>query len=137
MIVLDTDILSEFVRKHPAPAVIRELRRVPADQLATTVVNVTELRFGARRRADADRFWELLSERILARVAILPLDAPAALVAGDLRADLERSGTPIALADLLIAAITLSRGASLATGNVRHFDRVEGLRVDDWLGRRE
>jgi len=66
-------------------------------------------------------------------VTVLPFDARAAVVYGSVRADLERAGLPLEDADLRIAAITLARDLTLVTGNGRHFDRVPGLRIENWL----
>ena len=63
----------------------------------------------------------------------MPFDREAAEVYGPLRAELERQGRPLAAPDLQIAAIALSRDLTLITGNVRHFGRVPGLRVENWL----
>jgi predicted nucleic acid-binding protein len=132
MWVLDTNIVSELVRKRPDPAVVARLRERPADALFITPITVMELRAGARRRPDADAFWQRLEAEILSRVRVVGLNARAGVLAGDLLADLERRGQPIGLADVLIAAIVLSHDATLVTRNRRHFDRVEGLRVEGW-----
>jgi len=64
---------------------------------------------------------------------VLPFDAAAGRVYGELRADLERAGTPLAEPDLRIAAIALCHDLTMVTGNDRHFARVSGLRVENWL----
>ena len=101
-------------------------------QFATTVINVLELRYGSARREDHDQFWSRLVHTILSRVKVLPLTARAAVIAGDMRATLERNGQPIGLADVLIGAIAMSHDCPIATGNVRHFERIDGLEVEDW-----
>lgn len=60
--------------------------------------------------------------------------AHAALLCGDLRADLERRGQPIGPMDMMIAAHALALDATLVTHNTREFVRVKGLRLDDWVG---
>ena len=64
---------------------------------------------------------------------ILPFDAGAARRYGEIRAQLERQGTMLGDADLCIASIALARDLTIVTGNVRHFQRVPGLSVENWL----
>ena len=64
---------------------------------------------------------------------MLPFDVAAARRYGEVRAELERLGTPLAEADLRIGAIALSRGLTVVTGNVRHFQRIPELSVENWL----
>lgn len=70
---------------------------------------------------------------LLVGVAVHPFDEAAASRYGSLRADLETRGQRLADPDLRIAAIAVARGLKLVTGNVRHFARVPGLAVEDWL----
>ena len=74
-----------------------------------------------------------LEELVWPNVRILAFDRSAAEVYGRVRAAFERSGKPMAEPDLRIASICLSTGATLATGNTRHFSRVPELVVEDWL----
>ena len=66
-------------------------------------------------------------------IQILPFDCASGEIYGSLRADLERSGTPLAEPDLRIAAIALTNNLTVVTGNVRHFSRVRELRVESWI----
>jgi len=132
MIVFDTDVLSFLMRAAPPVDLVRRVNEIPADAQATTAVNVGELVFGACR---CERREALLAglELLFANVAILPFDRAAAERYGQVRADLERQRLTVAEPDLRIAAICLAHDAELATGNLRHFERVPGLRVNDWL----
>ncbi len=132
MYCFDTDVLSAVLRREPPLALLRRLAQVPPDEQATTTITLGELLYGAARRGSeqlARRVGEVLS---LAAV-ILPFDADAAEVYGTLRAELERQGKRLGEPDLRIAAIALSRELTLVTGNVRHFKRVPGLVVENWL----
>ena len=69
----------------------------------------------------------------LAPLTILPCDASAAWIYGELRVDLERRGTPIGSMDTMIAAHALSQQAVLITNNTREFSKVPGLQLDNWV----
>jgi tRNA(fMet)-specific endonuclease VapC len=81
------------------------------------------------QRADLEEAIAQLARR----VAVLPFDAAAADAFGTLKFALERAGTPIAEPDLRIAAIAVTSGLTLVTGNTRHCARVPGLVLEDWL----
>ena len=76
---------------------------------------------------------EKIEERVVARLPILPFDADAARRYGEVRAELERQGTPIGDADVRIAAIALARRLIVVTGNIRHFQKISHLTVENWL----
>ena len=123
MIVADTDVLIDALRgREPARARIAEA--IASGQLVTTAVTAFELRSGA----DTDRNRAAI-ERLLAPLEILPFDDAAASRAGEIRRALEVAGTPIGMADYLIAGVCLVRSARLLTRNVADFQRVEGLRL--------
>lgn len=91
-----------------------------------------ELLYGAARR-DSARLSEQVRDLIRGALIVLPFDESAARVYGSLRAQLESDGRPLAEPDLRIASISLSRDLTLVTGNVRHFNRVPGLAIENWL----
>ena len=132
MYLLDTNVLSELMRKRPDRAVVDRIRATSAEQLHTSVVTVTELRYGAALREDREQFWKLIVERILTRVQVLRLDERSAVIAGDVQARLKAEGRPIGLADVLIGAIALANGCRVVTRNRPHFDSIPGLEVEDW-----
>ncbi len=73
-------------------------------------------------------------ERFTARLAVLPFAEKAASHYGQIRAELRRLGQPIGPFDMLIGAHARSEGLILVTNNLREFERIEGLRVENWLG---
>jgi tRNA(fMet)-specific endonuclease VapC len=91
-----------------------------------------ELRLGALRKGSAVLSGRV--EQLLDSLVVLPLDEPADQHYAEIRAALERAGTPIGSHDLFIAAHARSRDMTLVTHNLREFQRVPGLRVEDWLG---
>lgn len=94
-------------------------------------VVAAELAFGVAKSGSARNRQAL--EMFLAPLTILPFDVRAASAYGDLRAELERRGTPIGSVDTMIAAHALSQQANLITNNTREFAQVPGLHVDHWV----
>ncbi|HEV2439198.1 MAG TPA: type II toxin-antitoxin system VapC family toxin [bacterium] len=133
MILLDTDVVSNLMRTVPSPILVRRLAVIDPEEQFTSSITVSELLYGAYRSARTDLILGRLADRIWPNVTVLSFDRQAAEVHGKARADLERVGTPLPEPDLRIAAIALARSLTLVTGNVRHFTRVPGLRVENWL----
>jgi tRNA(fMet)-specific endonuclease VapC len=127
--MLDTNALSELVRNPHGP-LARKLTAQDPDAVCTSIVAACELRFGARRKGSAPLTQRV--EQLLQAMTVLPLDTPADEHYADIRATLERIGTPIGSHDLFIAAHARSRGMTLLTRNLREFQRVPGLTVEDW-----
>ena len=133
MYLLDTDVLSELIKRRPRLHLLARLRRAAPETLFTTSISVMELRYGCARRPDRDQFWVRVEREILSRVRILDFGAEEAVRAGDLLASLSLQGTPIGLEDALIGAVGLAKGYTVVTGNTRHFRRIPTLRVENWL----
>ena len=128
--MLDTNTLSDLIR-NPRGMLVQRLSATDPDALCTSIVVACELRFGARRKGS-----QVLTQRVeqlLDTLTVLTLDGPADEHYADIRAELERAGTPIGSHDLFIAAHARSRDMTLITHNMREFTRVPGLRVEDWL----
>jgi tRNA(fMet)-specific endonuclease VapC len=131
--MLDTNTLSDLIR-NPRGALVRRLGSTDPDAVCTSVVVACELRFGAKRKG-SDALTSRV-EQLLESLTVFPLDQPADQHYADIRAVLERAGTPIGSHDLFIAAHARSLGMTLVTHNTREFERVPGLRVEDWLTER-
>jgi tRNA(fMet)-specific endonuclease VapC len=132
--LLDTNVLSEVIRKRPATTVVARLRAVPPQALFTSSICVMELRFGAARVPHGATLWERLRREVLPLVAILPVGEAVALRAGETLAALEARGELIGVEDLLIASTALTHGLTVASRNVKHLSRVAGLEVESWWG---
>ena len=131
MYLLDTDVLSNLLKRAPSITLIAKLAAVPAEWQFTSSITLGELLYGARRRGpQADDLLDRIETRLLPELPVLPFDASAARRYGEVRTELERRGTPLGDANLRIAAIALARGLTVVTGNVRHFQRVPGLPVE-------
>ena len=133
--LLDTDIASYFLKKHDMALVARVHTALMANQVAISAVTRAELRYGqallpveaARRRTLIDVF--------LADVPVLDWGARVADRYGAVAADLRRRGQPIGCRDTKIAAHALAEGLILVTNNLDDFQRVPGLRLENWLVR--
>lgn len=124
LVVADSDVLIDALQGRD-PASDRVTIGLETGTLATTTISAFELLSGA----GSDPARESV-ERLLAALTILPLDDDASRSAAEVRRTLDSAGTPIGMADYLVAGICLCRGAMLLTRNVRHFSRVAGLRLD-------
>ena len=130
MILLDTNICIYIINAKP-PAVLARFQAYRLGDIGLCSVVAAELAFGVAKSGSA-RNREAL-DMFLAPLTILPFDAAAVWVYGDLRADLERRGTPIGSLDTMIAAHALSQQALLVTNNTREFAKVPGLQLDNWV----
>jgi len=126
--MLDTNIVSAIMR-DPAGAAARRIAGLSTAASASVVV-AAELRYGAAKKGSA-RLTATL-ERVLGAIEIEPLSLPVDVVYGRLRLALERGGQPMDANDLFIAAHALSLDRVLATAD-QAFDRVPGLKVENWL----
>lgn len=129
--LLDTNIVSQLVRDPHGP-ITRRIARVGETRVCTSIVVACELRYGAAKKGSVRLSAQL--EQVLAVLPILALEAGVDRHYGDIRADLERRGTPVGPNDLLIAAQARALGLILITDNVGEFGRIERLEVKNWLG---
>jgi tRNA(fMet)-specific endonuclease VapC len=128
--LLDTNIISDLVR-NPGGRVAQRIRDIGEGKVCTSIIVAAELRFGAAKKGSARLAAQL--ERILEFLDVLPIDAPADVVYGQVRARLERSGHPIGGNDLLIAAQAVALGYTLVTDNEQEFRRIDELLSENWL----
>lgn len=128
--LLDTNIVSDLLR-NPQGRVPPHIVRVGEAAIGLSIITAAELRYGTARNASPRLRARV--EAILTRLPILPLDQPADAAYGTVRATLEAAGTPIGPNDLLIAAHALALGATLVTANLREFQRIPGLPLENWL----
>jgi len=133
MYLLDTNILSEMIKRQPNSHVLSRLGSKPAHTLFTSSICIMELRFGSALREDFEKFWQKIAKEIISKVNIIPIGEKEALRAGDILADLRKSGQTIGLEDVLIAASAIVNHYTVVTANVRHFSKIRGLEVENWL----
>jgi len=127
--MLDTNICIYVIKNRPAA--LRERFDQLAEALCISTVTLAELLYGVEKSARRGQNLEAV-EQFAARLDVLPFSPKAAAHFGQIRAELERVGAPCGAYDMLIAAHARSEGLTLVTNNVREFQRMPGLRIDNW-----
>lgn len=133
MYLFDTDIITNIFKKQPNPGLLSRLADIPRNQQHISTVTISEIVYGACKSDRPAHHLRNLQEILLPAVNLLGFDSKAAFVCGRVRAEQEKAGTPLPLADLEIAAIALANKLVLVTGNTRHFVRIPELTVENWL----
>ena len=128
--LLDTNICVAVIRLR-SPRVLARLQTMTPGSVGVSIITVSELQFGAAKSQNPQRNRQAL-EQFLLPLEILDYDSAAATFYGDVRARLEKIGTPIGPLDTLIAAHARSLNTVLVTNNLSEFRRVSGLKVEDW-----
>jgi len=128
--MLDTNLCIRVLRDRPAG--LRERFNAEAAALCISTVTLAELLHGAEKSSRPLEIRQQV-ESFAARLDVLPFNSEAAAHYADIRADLERKGQVIGPYDLMIAGHAGSRGLIVITGNLDEFNRVAGLRAEDWL----
>jgi tRNA(fMet)-specific endonuclease VapC len=128
-VMLDTNTCIYAMKKNPAV-----LSRFVAEHpmgIAISAITEGELWFGVENSVHTERNTETLLA-FLATVETFPFDTRAAAEYGRVRSKLKRAGTPIGDRDMLIASHAKAEGLTIVTNNVREFERIEGLILEDW-----
>ena len=128
--MLDTNICIYVIENRPEG--LRERFNRLADQLCISAVTLAEIIYGAEKSARQIENIKVV-EQFAARLDVLPFGERAATHYGQIRADLERAGHPIGLHDMMIGGHARSEGLTLVSNNVREFQHIEGLRIDNWV----
>lgn len=128
--LLDTNIISDMIRA-PGGSAALHIERVGHASICTSIIVAAELRYGCAKRGSAKLLAKV--ESLLETIPVLAFDVSADADYGGIRAELEAAGQTIGANDLLIAAHAYALGLTLVTANVREFNRIRGLRVENWL----
>jgi tRNA(fMet)-specific endonuclease VapC len=127
--MLDTDSVS-YVLRGQGDVAARMVEHRPSE-LCISSITLAQLRYGADRRKSA-RLHHMI-DRFSVNAAVMPFDETCATYFGQIGSDLAERGTPIGDLDVMIAAHALALEVTLVTNNVKHFNRVRGLKVANWL----
>ena len=128
--MLDTNIAIYVIKCRPVEAL--ETFNLHADQLCISAITVAELMHGVEKSAMPESNLRHV-EDFVSRLLVLEYGNKSAAHYGDIRADLERKGTTIGVNDLHIAGHARSEGLTLVTNNLKEFERVDGLRLENWV----
>ncbi len=129
MILLDTDVCIHLLRGNRN---IIHKRRNHSDQVAVSFITVAELYYGVEKSANPEKNKTVL-EQFLITVKVINSNSNIAYRFGQLKAMLGKKGIPLADADLLIAATALETSTLLVTGNIKHYQRIESLNLENWI----
>ncbi len=129
--MLDTDTCIYIIKQKPVD-VIDRFRRLQISQVSVSSITLSELEYGVIKSSKPAQNHLALAQ-FLAPMEILPYGDEAAQHYGKLRVYLEKHGTPIGSLDMLIAAHALSTGCILITNNVKEFERVPNLKINNWV----
>jgi len=129
--MLDTNICIYIIRQKPIH-VIEQFRQTQISDIGISSITYSELEYGIRKSTKPEQNQFALSQ-FLAPLEILSYDGVAAHYYGNIRAYLEKQGTPISSLDMLIAAHSLSLNCTLITNNEKEFIRVPNLKVANWI----
>ena len=132
--MLDTNIVIYTIRNRPLGVKARFVAHY--GMMCISSITLMELIYGAENSSNPERNLSDI-EGFIARLEVLPYENDAAIHSGQLRAELRKAGTPIGPFDLMIAGHARSRGLILVTNNTREFERVPGLRIDNWVDNTE
>ncbi len=130
MYMLDTNICIYAIKNKPA-AVLGRLKREMERGLCISSITLAELEYGVRHSAHVAQNEQALL-RFFVILSVLPFSAAAASEYGEIRDDLARQGTPIGPMDMLIAAHARAENLVLVTNNIREFERVPNLKLENW-----
>ncbi len=130
MYMLDTNICSYIIKQRPVE-VLQKFEKIQKDQICISIVTYAELEYGVEK-ASSKRINQQIIQEFVDRLKVLPWDIDAAKHYATIRNDLEKQGIPIGNMDLMIAAHARSQKCTLVTNNLREFDRVPGLNLENW-----
>jgi tRNA(fMet)-specific endonuclease VapC len=133
MYLIDTDTLSNIVKKKPSDVLIKKLREIAGKSQYTTSINIGEIYFGAYKSGRENQIIKAFEENVFPNVNILPFDEESGKTFGKIKATLEKKGIGCSESDLRIASIAIQHDLILVSGNIKHFKNIPGLKTVNWL----
>ncbi|MBI4652157.1 type II toxin-antitoxin system VapC family toxin [Candidatus Desantisbacteria bacterium] len=131
--LFDTDVITNILKKQPSQNLISCLNKLKYEQQYISTITISEIVYGALKSIRPEYHLNNLNKILLPTVNILNFDSASAFIYGEIRVKLEKKGTLISHTDMQIASIAMSNNITLITGNIKHFERIENLKIDNWL----
>ncbi len=131
--LFDTDTITNILKKIPSNKLVSKLKTLEYEQQFISTITISEIVYGAMKSEKTEFHLKNLESLILPSVNVIGFDSRAAFHCGRIRAILERKAIPINQSDLQIAAIAIANELILVTRNIKHFIRVEELKVENWI----
>ena len=128
--LLDTNICIYIIKKKPE-IVLEKFKTFPLGSIGISAITLAELQYGIRKSSNPDKNMMALNQFIIP-LEIIDFDYRATIEYGIIRAKLEKKGTPIGPLDTLIGAHALGLGLTIVTNNEKEFERIEGLKIENW-----
>jgi tRNA(fMet)-specific endonuclease VapC len=129
MFLLDTNIIIAYFKGNH---VVKEKIILNIEEIAVSTLVIAELYYGAKSSQHMEKNLEKLT-RFIDVIRIIPFDLSCAIKFGDIKSRLRAIGKPTGEVDTLIAATAITHKAILVTNNLRHFENIEGLKMENWL----
>ena len=133
MYLLDTNILSELMKKKPNAHMLSRLRSKPVHNLFTSCVCVSELRFGCSLRDDFENLWARINREILSRINIVSLGQKEAVLAGDILAQVNSARETPCMDDILVAACAMANHLTVVSNDTERYASIKGLASENWF----
>ena len=133
MYLFDTDVLSNIVKRNPSKTLLQKIQKLPKELQYTSSINIGEIYYGANRSSRKEHLIEAFEERVFPSVCIVGFDEMSGKLFGELKARLEKQGIVCSEPDLRIASIAIQHDFILITGNTKHFEKISGLSIENWI----
>lgn len=131
--LFDTDVITNILKKQPSQNLISCLNKLKYEQQYISTITISEIVYGALKSIRPEYHLNNLNKILLPTVNILNFDSASAFIYGEIRVKLEKKGTLISHTDMQIASIAMSNNITLITGNIKHFERIENLKMENWI----
>ena len=133
MYLFDTDVLSNIVKRNPSKTLLQKIQKLPKESQFTSSINIGEIYYGANRSSRKEQILKVFEERVFPSVHIVGFDEMSGKLFGELKATLEKQGVVRSEPDLRIASIAIQHDFILITGNIKHFEKISGLNLENWI----